>query len=62
VGNLTWALRELADRGERRLAYGLQLFVQVLFPIVLLGVAAVVFLFAVGYFMPLVKLISELSG
>ena len=62
VGNLAWAMRELADRSERRLGYLLQLFTQLLFPVVLVGVGAVFFLFAVGYFSPLVKLITEMSG
>lgn len=62
AGNLVWALREMADRGERQLAYVLAICVQVLFPIVVIGVGAVVFLFAVAYFSPLAKLIMELSG
>jgi protein transport protein HofC len=62
AGNLGWALRELAARAERRLAYALQLFVHVLYPVIFLGVAGLIFLFVVGYFSPLLKLIRELSG
>ena len=62
AGNLAWALREMADRGERKLAYLLQIFTQVLFPFVVLCVGGVVFLFAAAYFLPLIKLISELTG
>jgi type II secretory pathway component PulF len=61
AGNLSWALREIATRAERRLAYALQTFAQLLYPIILLGIAAVIFVFAFGYFSPLVKLIGELT-
>jgi protein transport protein HofC len=62
VGNLPWAMREMAQSGERRLSYRLQVLVQVAFPIIVLCIGMLVFFIASGLFMPLVKLITELSG
>ena len=62
AGNLAWAMRELADRCERRFAHGIDVLTQLLLPVLVLGVGAVIFLFAIAFFCPLVKLISELSG
>ena len=61
VGNLEWALDELAESCERRLAIRFQTVIQLLFPLVVITLGFVVFLFALAYFAPLVKLISELS-
>jgi type IV pilus assembly protein PilC len=61
AGNLAWALEEMADRALRREIYRVQVLLQVLFPIVLLAVAALVFLFVVGLFLPLVTLIESLA-
>jgi len=61
VGNLAWALAELAETSERRLAIRLQALIQFLFPLVLITLGFIVFLFAMAYFAPLVKLITELS-
>jgi len=61
VGNLAWALAELAETSERRLAIRLQSFIQILFPLVVFTLGFIVFLFAMAYFAPLVKLITELS-
>lgn len=62
AGNLGWALRVLADGYERRLGYRLTALSQFLLPIIILCIGAVVCLFAVGYFMPLVLLIRSLAG
>ena len=62
VGNLPWAMREMAESGERRLSYRLQALVQIVFPITVLCIGALVFFILTGLFMPLVKLITELSG
>ncbi len=62
VGNLEWALEEHAERNERRLAYRLQVVFVTLFPLVVLTIGFVVFVVALGFFAPLVKLISELSA
>jgi type II secretory pathway component PulF len=58
AGNLGWALKELANSGERRFAYRVQAFSQILFPIVVLMTGGVVFVFAVAYFSPIVQLIE----
>jgi protein transport protein HofC len=61
VGNLGWALFELAESAERRLETRVQATVQTLFPLVVIGLGAMVFLMAVAYFMPLVQLIQRLT-
>ena len=61
VGNLAWALLELAETAERRLATRFQLMVQTLFPIVVVMLGMLVFIMAVAYFLPLVALITELT-
>jgi protein transport protein HofC len=61
VGNLGWALAELAETGERRFATGFQVFVQTLFPLVVLTLGILVFIIAAGFFLPLVKVIEKLT-
>ncbi|MFO0958646.1 MAG: type II secretion system F family protein [Isosphaeraceae bacterium] len=62
AGNLPWALRTVASGYERRFGYGLQVFAQFLLPLIVVGVGAIVGLFAVGYFLPLVELIRRLGS
>lgn len=62
LGNLEWALREMADSSDRRIGYRLRVLLQLLFPFVLLAVGALVFIFCVAYFSPLVLLIERLAG
>ncbi len=65
VGNLGWALAELADSNRRRLLYRLQALVQVIFPVLVIAFGLAVFFVFAGYFLPLVRLIgglSQLSG
>ncbi len=61
VGNLGWALDELAETTERRLAIRFQMVIQTLFPLVVLMLGLVVFVTAVGYCAPLVTLISNIA-
>ena len=61
VGNLAWALEELAATVERRLANRVQLVIQTFFPLVVVVLGMVVFILATAYFMPLVNLIQKLS-
>jgi protein transport protein HofC len=61
VGNLAWALSELADSAERRLQARFQAGVMTAFPFVVILLGAVIFLMAVAYFMPLVQLIQRLA-
>jgi len=62
VGNLAWALRELAETGERRLAFRFQAVIQTLFPLVVIGLGLVVMFVAIAFFSPLVVLLGRLSG
>ncbi len=59
VGNLPWALREMAASVRRRLAHRIQAALHVVFPLVILAYGAVAGAFVVGYFMPLVALIRK---
>jgi type II secretory pathway component PulF len=61
VGNLAWALLELAETAERRLATRFQVVVQALFPLVVVMLGIVVFMIAAAYFLPLVVLINKLA-
>lgn len=61
AGNLDWALEEMADSALRRQTYRLQAVISVLFPMLLVVVALVVFVFVVGMFMPLISLIQGLT-
>ena len=61
AGNLAWALRELAETGERRWGYRLQAWTQILFVVAMLGLGGMVFVIAVAYFAPLTTLITRLS-
>jgi general secretion pathway protein F len=61
VGNLAWALDEMAESSLRQLAYRLRLWLNILFPIVLLVFGTVVAFHVVGLFLPLVSLIQGLS-
>ncbi len=61
AGNLAWALRELAETGERRLGYRLQVWTQILFVLAMLVLAGMVFVIAVAYFAPLTTLIMRLA-
>lgn len=60
VGNLPWALREMADSNRRRLAYRLYALVQLLFPLVVLSFALLELFFVVALFWPIITLIESL--
>lgn len=62
VGNLPWALREAAAATERRLGHRLRVLSEVLFPVAIVLMGLLVFVFAVAYFYPLVILIERLAG
>jgi type II secretory pathway component PulF len=61
VGNLDWALEEMASSSLRRQAHRVQIGLQILFPILLLSVGLVVFIIVCGLFMPLISLIQGLT-
>jgi type II secretory pathway component PulF len=58
VGNLPWALDEMADSALRRFALRLRMMLNIAFPLVVLSFGAVVLLITVGMFLPLVSLIE----
>ncbi len=61
AGNLPWALQEVATSIERDIDYRVMLVLEILRPVFLLMMAAVVGIFVIGLFMPLLKLINDLS-
>ncbi len=61
VGNLAWALREMADRSRRRMVHRMEVLSRVLFPLGLLALGFAVLVIVVAYFTPLIFLISRLS-
>jgi protein transport protein HofC len=61
VGNLPWALSELAATIERRMAIRFQLAIQTMFPLVVLMLGLVTFILVAAYFLPLVNMIKSLS-
>lgn len=62
VGNLPWAMNDLADAIDRRQRLKIAMLSQAFWPIVIMAVAALVLFLAVGFFTPLVTLIARLSG
>ncbi len=61
VGNLPWALREMADSNRRRLAYRAQALTQMLFPPAVLVFGCVVMFVVVGIFRLMIVLVEKLA-
>lgn len=61
AGNLSWALREMAQSGRRRIAYRLTALLQVAYPLVILSLGFLAMIYAVGFFIPVVSLIQRLT-
>ncbi|MGQ9574731.1 MAG: type II secretion system F family protein [Thermoguttaceae bacterium] len=61
LGNLAWALRELAESNRRRFAYRAFALLQLLFPLLILGIGLVIMTFVIGYFYCLVLLIKSVA-
>ena len=61
VGNLAWALRGMADRIERRFEYRCQLMMEFVHPAMVVATGAVIGLFCVAIFLPLIELLNKLS-
>lgn len=61
VGNLEWALNEMAESTLRRIVYRLVFWLNVLFPLVLLAIGALVGFIVIGLFEPLVRLIESVA-
>jgi type II secretory pathway component PulF len=60
AGNLSWSLREIAKRREKRAVYRLTAWLQLLYPIVILMLAAVVGFYVIALFIPIATLIQSL--
>lgn len=61
VGNLPWALQEMADSSRRRFAYRVQAIVQAAFPPLVIFFGLIVMFIVVALFLPLVALIQALA-
>jgi type II secretory pathway component PulF len=62
VGNVAWAMNDLADAVDRRLSLRMAMLTQAVWPLVIIALAGLVLFLAVGFFTPLVMLIGRLSG
>jgi type IV pilus assembly protein PilC len=61
ANNLEWALNALAEAKERSLAHRWQVLVTMSVPVFTIAVGLMVLLICVAFFMPLVKLLNDLS-
>lgn len=61
VGNLPWALGEMANAISRRLNFRWGVLLELVRPVLILGLASMIAFIVVGMFLPLVKLIHDLS-
>ena len=61
AGNLPWALNQLADSLERRFAFRWMTTLEFLQPAVVLFMGFVTLFICLGMFMPLIKLLNDLS-
>ena len=61
AGNLAWALRLLADRAEKRLEYRVRTVLEFVRPVLTLILGTAIAIVVIGMFLPLVKLLNELS-
>lgn len=61
VRNLPWCLEQLAGAMERRFWYRLRILLEVGYPACVVAMGVVVMLIVAGFFMPLVKLLNDLS-
>jgi protein transport protein HofC len=62
VGNLPWALREIATRREKLVVYRFANRLQIIYPLIILLLGLFVGFYAISLFIPLVKLIAGLSS
>ncbi len=61
TGNLPWALRMLAEDIERQRVYRLLRYTEIAWPLIIIGLGSCVMVVCVGFFMPLVKALNDLS-
>lgn len=62
VGNLPWAMNDLADAAERRMNLRRTLLAQALWPLAIGSLGLLILFLAVAFFLPLIELIGRLSG
>jgi type II secretory pathway component PulF len=62
VGNLPWAMREMADSNRRRFSYRIQAVVQAAFPPMMIFLGLLVMYMVVALFLPLIELIKSLAA
>lgn len=60
-GNLPWALREIADVREKNFIFRIDTFVQLFRPVPILAIGLLVGWICIAMFMPVVKLVNDLS-
>lgn len=60
--NLPWALAELGDNLNRRLVRQVQRLTMIAFPLLVVAAGVIVGLFVLGYFLPLIELISKVGS
>ena len=61
AGNLPWALETLADNIDRRWLFRLRAGLELLRPVAILALGAIIGFVAIAMFLPLVKLLNDLS-
>lgn len=61
AGNLPWALSELAGSIERDVDYRTTYILEILRPAILVAIAVAVGVFAIGMFLPIIKLMNDLA-
>jgi protein transport protein HofC len=61
VGNLPWAMAEMADSNRRRLAYRVHLLLQTVFPLIIILYGIVAMIFVTAFFMCLPAMIEKLA-
>jgi type II secretory pathway component PulF len=61
VGNVPWALREIAKRREKLAVYWLATRLQLLYPLIILLLGLLVGFYAISMFIPIVRLIEGMS-
>jgi type II secretory pathway component PulF len=61
AGNQSWAFRAIAKRREKRDVYRLATAIQILYPLAILILGALVGFYVISLFVPVVKLIEALT-
>jgi len=62
MGNLSWAMNDLAEAAERRGRVRIEAWAQTLFPVGVVVMGVLILFVGMGFFLPLVTLMGRLSG